>query len=459
MQLTELRSQRERRRKRRRRRSAVVAVLVGLALVALTAGVFTAATSSRQLAEQSSRVHYLDGLLGSTSLLRAQLGFGLVLADVDQFASIDSTGAVTATEADIVRTLDSLAESRALLTDELGGLEPSTAAALDEYLGIVDGLLPIDVREPLDGATTGRLATAYDRAQLALAAERDEALLAVRGADRRLGRISTLTSFLTAFVIPTLAVVLYRLLSAPHRDVLEADARSTRDRTVSDLRRSVVMNRLTALQHAAERQSPSLARKVADVQRTLLSLEHQQRCVFADVAVSPGIERIVADARAGNDVVLSASGRLDAMVWTDQNLLELLLDSIVADGVQRGAQRALFVVGTTDDRVTIEFHHDGSPRSPAECDVITGQATIMERMALLGGPDVDLVAALHLAGDLQGEIVIGPDDAGRQRLVLALPAAADESDTLHRSTDPGPSARSTDHVGDASVEGSLLAPG
>lgn len=399
-----------------------IAALVGLALLVLTAGVFAAATTSRQLAERSNRVHHLDSVVGSTNLIRAQLGFGLVLADVDQFAAIDSSAAVATTETDIQRTMQSLAVSRGRLVREYGGLDSETAAALDRYVAAVNALVPIDAREPLTEAETADLVARYESAETLLLAERDVALESVQESDERLSRISTLISFLAAFVIPTLAVVLYRLLSAPQREVLVAEARSARDRTVAELRRSVVVTRLEALQRLAAEESPALARQVDEVRRTLLSLEFQQRCVFAEVAVSSSLDRAMAAVSA--QLAVTVHGEEAAAVWSDTDLFDLVLRSLLSDACHRGARQADVMVAAADDRVTIEFRHDGAPRSPSECDVISGQATIVDRMSLLGGPDVDLVAALHLAGDLQGDVVLGPDDAGRQRLLLSLPAVA-----------------------------------
>ncbi|MEL7158679.1 MAG: hypothetical protein AAFN30_19080, partial [Actinomycetota bacterium] len=42
--------------------------------------------------------------------------------------------------------------------------------------------------------------------------------------------------------------------------------------------------------------------------------------------------------------------------------------------------------------------------------------------ALLAGPDVDLVAALHLTQDLQGRLNIETTSDERQRFVLVVPA-------------------------------------
>ncbi len=94
MDLIELRGERAKRQRSRRRRSALIALVCGAAMLGLTAGVFTVASTSRRMAEQSTRVHVLDEVLTATTIIRAQLGFGLVLTDLNGFSDVDASEAI-----------------------------------------------------------------------------------------------------------------------------------------------------------------------------------------------------------------------------------------------------------------------------------------------------------------------------------------------------------------------------
>ncbi len=428
MDLIELRGERAKRQRSRRRRSALIALVCGAAMLGLTAGVFTVASTSRRMAEQSTRVHVLDEVLTATTIIRAQLGFGLVLTDLNGFSDVDASEAIETSLADVDSSLDSVRRSRQTLTESLGGLSAEAVAALDEFEQVTTETLDSAGRDdPL--ATTTQLNRTYREATSVLVAERDIAIDAVEEADRELGRLSTLVSFLTAFVIPTLAIIIYRLLSAPQRELLEAEARVSRDVSVGEIRRSLLLNRLQLLYDEASEQPPAdgeppgrpdLAGRIDAIRRTVLTLERAQRCRFGPVSLGEVAAKAIAT--AGQGLTSNAVGDTAAIVQSDREVLELLLGSIIADCRQRQATTVDFETESDGDTILLRVRHDGLLRSPAECNTITTQATVSDRLALLAGPDVDIVTALHLAEDLQGRLDLKRTSHTEQVLTLRLPA-------------------------------------
>ena len=439
MFVSELRAERAQRRRKRRVKSAAVAAVFAAAMLALTAAVFAVATTSRQVAADSSRVHHLDELITSTTVIRAQLGFGLVLADVGQFANIDTSDAVATAETDVELALTALDASRVELGGELSGLDQESALALAEFEEFARSQMPLNTDGAVDPTAAAELEVVYADAIALLTVARDGAIDSVEQADQSLGRLSSLVSFLTAFVIPSLALVIYRMLSVPARELLEAEARTSRDTALAEIRRAFLLNRLDQLQAMVNASAntdtdggdrdPSqaqcdpavIADRVEDVRRSILTMERSQRCAFGDVAVADVVAETAKSVGARSRLV--HSGRTDAVAWTDAELFGMLLDSLVADGRQRGATQFEVVTDVDDEMVIVSVANDGAPRSPSECEIIVDQPTVTDRLALLGGPDVDLVAALHLAEDLQGSIEFAQAH-GRQFISLRLPAGS-----------------------------------
>lgn len=427
MLLEDLGSARAKRERRSRLRSLAVALTCVASMLVLTGGVFTVASTSRELASESTTVHQLDKALTSITVVRAQMGFGLILVDLDEFAAIDTTDAVISAESDIELSLAALQETRQTLEESLGGLEAETMVALNRFERLVESRMPLDTMTALDEQGAIELEAAYTGATEALVIERDVAIAAVEAADGSLGQLSTLIGFLTAFVIPSLAIIIYRLLTAPRRELMEAEAITSRETAMAEIRRGVMFERMDTLRREAaavvgsDHDRARLDRQFNNLRRTVLTLERTQHCVFSEVRLADVLPTV---ATMGTDgPVLSIPDLEQPPVWSDAALLELLLASLLTDCEKRGATSVSVESEMLGGRLVVSVDHDGAKRSPGECSVFNAQATITDRLDLLRGPDVELVTAFRLAEDLQAQLVIEDDGADLQRLVLALPVA------------------------------------
>ncbi len=433
-----LRAEREVRRKARRRRSIVIALAGAATLIALTIGVFSVAIESREIAERSNRVHALDELLNSATIARAQLGFALVLDELDQFAGIDTSVAQASAAVDVRSRLVTLDTTTTQIDEQLGGLSPETTNAVGSF---VDLAVQFSAAEPGQETIDARqLDLLFKEAADLVEGERNQAIADVQSADNRLGSLSTLVSFLTAFVIPTFAIGLFRLLSLPEREVLEAEARLTKNAVIDSLRQELLLGRLQAVQTRLEDDDEPappeiIARDLSDIRRLVLTLERSQRCHFEHVDLAEALIPVSTDSIEG---ALGLIPRVyvtthDAGVWSDREVLLMLVEALIADCRMRGAELVRCEVATSsadsdlpiaEQHVELMITHDGALRSVSELTVLESQSTITDRLALLGGADTELAIARHLAEDLQGDLSIEENDDALQAIRLRLPASA-----------------------------------
>ena len=234
-------------------------------------------------------------------------------------------------------------------------------------------------------------------------------------------------SFTIAFVVPSVAVAIYRILSRPPRDLLETEARLVRDGVRSALRRDLILGELRDLKVTiSDGAEPDLTPVAAtqwvdDFERTFRTLDNAQRCDFQAVDVALVIRKAAADAnRQRADIRVVTNVRGSTTSWSEPEVLRLLLSSLIRDCQGRSATTVAISAKDDAESTVIRVIHDGQLRSPAELTLISEQQTANGRLTMLANNDVGMLAALHLADDLRGKIVV-EEEAGRQVTVLALP--------------------------------------
>jgi hypothetical protein len=429
METAELVQRREDNRIKRRRRGATVAIGSGAVVLLLVMGVFSVASTSRSVAQESSKVHALDEILRSITVIRAQLGFGLVLEDLDRTTAIDASSAANAAADDVAASIEDLDRSVDFIADDLDGFDRRTSAAISSFKDRID---QIRIEASTTALPTEELIasfeSAYDETILFVSSERDIALGLVADADADLSRLGTLVNFLVAFVVPTVAFGIYRALTRPETDLLLADAQSVKDSVLRLLRRDLLIREIDELEtaveelHAPETLGPTPRERVAALRATVLTLDRAHETSFSAVALNPAIHRVAARVDAGTTITISCSDELE--VWSDPDVLELLLTSIVADCQSSGADRIAFNCTTADCLVVIRVAKNGRLRSRSELKLLSKQGTIAGRITLLGGPDTVVVSALHLADDIHGSLdLVGVGE--QQSFVLELPTPID----------------------------------
>lgn len=430
MDIGALRRRRQTRRIARRRRGAIIAFVSGALVVILVMGVFSVASLSRSVAQDSSRIHALDEVLKSVTIIRAQLGFGIVLSDLDRSTSIDASAAVDVAAQDVSASIADLNQALAFIDDELAGLDQETSTALEEFFATV---VQLQLGQPNRADATSEMILTFDRSYdetISLVSnERDQALDAVAATDSDLSQIGGLVNFLVAFVVPTAAFGIYRALTKPETELLMTDAQLVRDTVLRALRRDLLLREVDDLaavvgelptpEHLGLRPSD----RVAALRRTILTLDRANETTFASVDLHATLHR--ATTRLSEKLTVTILCDDDVTIWSDHDALDALLASILSDCVVAGADRVGFSVAASDDAVTIRLAKNGAIRSGAQVRMLSKQGTVADRLSLLGGPDTSVVAALHLAEDLGGSLDLA-EVGDQQSFVLKLPRLVTE---------------------------------
>ena len=428
MEITEIRRARSRRDKARNRRALLLGVVTGGLLLVLTAGIFGIIFESRDVSTESSRLNAYSEIVRATTVGRAQLGFAIVLDEVN--GEVDTGAAALDAANDAEQSLNGLDEATTTLDTDLQALDSEAQTVLTAF--VETGRILITHVRSGDGVPAQSVAdfeVAYDAARDVAVDRRAAALDELHAADGSLNRLGALVSFVVAFVVPSAAVAIYRALSRPPRDLLETEARLVRDEVRSALRRDLLIGELKGLQahlaasSAGKLQPSDAARRVDDIERTYRTLEHAQRCDFQSVNVAAQIDRVANESnssRTETRVVTNIDGPINS--WTEPDVLQLLLSSIIRDCEGRSAKTLAVSAKHVADHVAIRVVHDGLLRSPAELTRISEQQTTSGRLSLLGSNDIGLLTALHLADDLRGSLTV-EEESGRQVVVLQLPLA------------------------------------
>ncbi len=388
-------------------------------------GVFSVASLSRSVAQDSSRIHALDEVLKSVTIIRAQLGFGIVLTDLDNSTAIDASDAVQVAADDVTASISDLEQALVFIDDELAGLDTETTAALDQFRSTVISLQLDQPNRP--DATQEMIETfdrSYDETISLVADERDRALEAVAATDNDLSQIGSLVNFLVAFVVPTAAFGIYRALTKPEAELLLTDAQLVRDTVLRALRRDLLLREVDDLGAVvAELPTPEhLGMRPTDrvnaLRRTILTLDSAHETTFSSVDLNAALHRATKRLSEHHTVTIKSDDELE--IWSDPDALDALLASVLSDCVAAGADRIGFSVAASEDFVTIRLAKNGAVRSPAEVRMLSKQGTVAERLTLLGGPDTSVVAALHLAEDLGGSLDL-VEVGDQQSFVIDLP--------------------------------------
>ncbi len=339
------------------RTALTVTLITGLTLVLLSTAVFSLAATTRSLSSDAERLHTADESLRAATTVRAQLALAVHGARVDSRLGTNSSASVQGSVAEAKLALESFQRSTALLEDDnIIVLGDNFAASVAASSGSVLNATPEDERNTLDS----ELDRSYQELIGALTDERQELLSAVEEADRRMGTLGNLASFVVAFLLPTSAIFIYRQLARrPRRQVeleheLELERRVQQDRTHAlrlGLRRfndRVAAGDSSTIVGEAERFSVATA---------LVYGQHTYDVARVELAAS--VTEIAAQCS-------TAERRCDASsdeVWVliDQGGLRLAIDALIDDAFDRGATRIHLAGRDAPAAGKIDVLADGTP--------------------------------------------------------------------------------------------------
>ena len=422
MDLAALHAQRDERGRARRRRSARIGFLTAVALVMMTLGVFSVGQASQRVTSRSNAVHAYDELLRTTTLARAQLGFSVVLQELAAEAEVDAEAALNTNATDIKAAVAAVASTRRIIDSQLGGLDPDTEIVLDEFVAATAAVSDELSSASVGVATTDRFELAFSVARDALQNDRDLALREVSAADDALGRLGTLISFVVAFVIPSVALFIYRELTRPQRELREFEAIAVRGQVRAAARRQLIDRALGRIgQHAED---PYVVREIEELTATLDAIDGTHEVRFADVDLSRALDELkqTVDATESMPGSLTLTGDTAVTVMTDIDVLNAALTWIAHEAAEHGATTLSCGVTHNAQRVELSLRHDGFARSVALTQRALDPASLTDRLAIDSGRlDVALSVVKELVISVGGSVTADDADDNVTGLIVALP--------------------------------------
>ncbi len=234
-------------------RVLLVSILSALALLVLLGVVFSVAYGSRRITTNATSLHKADEILRTSTVVRAQLGLAVYLAAVDREVGTNSTDAIAFS---ITETEEALQEMRNGFfgdpTTETSGLAEDMPATLDVLGGRLGAFQRtaqeiITLLESNDSRAAQELAnTQFDSAFRSVAEVlvglRNDLRAEITSSDEFLGRMSTMTRFLVAFLIPGAVILIYRELMRRQQRQSELETRLQAEREIGHAREEFIAN-------------------------------------------------------------------------------------------------------------------------------------------------------------------------------------------------------------------------
>ncbi|MBT8239755.1 MAG: hypothetical protein KJN63_00845, partial [Acidimicrobiia bacterium] len=209
-------------RPRIRSRSALgVALAVGLALFVLVASAFSVAAESRVVATKSNQLHACDEILRSAITVRSQLGSAVNFAQLDRSQNTDSSQIIDVAIADARRSMSDMdATSYCVAESGDGSVVTDFAASATQVAALLSSGSDADLAEART-LLVGRLDSEYGTLISALILQREILVRSLTEADETLGQLGALATFIIAFFVPTVAMLVYRQITRRQRETIE----------------------------------------------------------------------------------------------------------------------------------------------------------------------------------------------------------------------------------------------
>jgi hypothetical protein len=264
-----------------------------------------------------------------------------------------------------------------------------------------------------------------------LVSSRDRALTDVRRAGSLLGRLGGLASFVIAFVLPTVAVLVYRQITRRSRESIELATTLARERGRGKRRQQLLAQTLAQLHEeamsvdalAAEARLPVIRRLGWDVEALMTVITGTRQLAFAEVNLAEELGALTRALReVGIDVGLAAQG----VAWTDPVVLRAAVRNLAVEAQDAGAERIELEASASGNHVEIALTHDGAALPATLASLVFERSHDAERAAVeVGAAPIRLLAAQKLIESTGGSLdhVAGP---GAPTYLIRLPIAGGE---------------------------------
>jgi hypothetical protein len=398
-------------------------------LVILASAVFSIAGKSREVASRSVALHSLNESLRAATVVRAQATFAAYLAANDATYGTNSGADIKVAVTESRRNLTDL--KTALAQSQPGGkLDAETAAAVAGFTSAADKTLSVATgKNPTASRALvgGRLVPTFDVLRDRLVLLRDSALTDVKQAGSLLGRLGGLASFVIAFVLPTVTVLVYRQITRRSRETVEIARSLALERGRTKRRQLLLARSLADLQaefalvEAADEDSRAAALRrlgwEVDALETVVTGPGQ--LAFSDVSLATDLPSVTSSLRyVGIDVTLTVA---EGAAWADPDALAAVVRNLVLEAESAGALRIEIESVAGDERVDVRISHNGAALSAAVSALVFDRAHDEDRSAVEeGSAPIRLLAAQDLVEAMGGSLA-HLVEADRPTFIARLP--------------------------------------
>ena len=367
------------------RTAVTVTLIAGLTLILLSTAVFSLAATTRSLSSDAERLHNADEALRSATTVRAQLALGLHGARVDSRIGSDSSASVGASMNEAELALDGFIQSIAIL--DIDALEEPA----DSFSASADASVE-SIRAPTSEAERNRIDEALDVSFSSLidglTSERGRLLTAVGDADRRMGTLGNLASFVVAFLLPTSAIFIYRQLARRPRRQVELEHELQLHRRTERERAEALRVGLDYFNKKVEAGDASAVMAEAERMSIINALNYGQHTY--DVARVRLVDVLTTTRDSVDSELTFELSARDFSVLVDERALQVAIGTLIDNARSRGASRLHLTGRDAPAAGKIEFLSDAENIAPLvarsaflESTDLTGVTTQEQRELVL----------------------------------------------------------------------------
>lgn len=213
----------------------LIGVVVSILLIAVSA-VFANAYGARRAGDDAAALHRAETMLASAAIVRTQVGQVALVATYIANQPGEDAGAADVARAEATAALADYEEVGALYAESYALEGSETAALITAYQASAEELLAAIDRGELETANAlldSSLNPAYSEVIANVATDRDSTVNDLAAAQTVVGRISEISRFLVAFLIPSAAILLYRWAAKRERTQADLETRLEAQRALN----------------------------------------------------------------------------------------------------------------------------------------------------------------------------------------------------------------------------------
>lgn len=202
-------------------------IVIAVLLIAVSA-VFANAYGARRAGEDAAALHRAETLLSASAILRSQVGQSALIATYVAAQPGADPGAVTIARTEAEEALEQFDGAFTRYTESFDVQEDGSAGAITSFRTTIVAVLSALDGGDLDRANellAGSLDERYSGLTGVVVSARDATVNDLATAQTTVGRISEISRFLVAFLIPSSAILLYRWAARRQNKQKELEAR------------------------------------------------------------------------------------------------------------------------------------------------------------------------------------------------------------------------------------------